>query len=81
MTFEAARRDPEALIAGDKPLTIDKVQRSPDLLLVVKRAVDQRRTPASFSGAAWPGLAGGFFLRSDGFLARFPVPERSEPGF
>lgn len=53
-TLEAARRDPEALLTGDEPLTIDEVQRSPDLLLAVKREVDQHRIPGKFllSGSA-----------------------------
>ena len=41
-TLEAAERDPEALIAGDEPITVDEVQRSPGLLLAVKRAVVHR---------------------------------------
>src|ERR1700686_4407685 len=47
-TLEAAERDPEALIAGDEPVTVDEVQRSPGLLLAVKRAVDRRREPGRF---------------------------------
>ena len=43
-TLEAARREPEALIEGDEPVTIDEAQRSPELLTVIKRAVDRRRT-------------------------------------
>jgi uncharacterized protein len=60
-TLEAARQDPEGLLAGDEPLTIDEVQRSPDLLLAVKRAVDQRRAPGRFllSGSANLALLGG----------------------
>ncbi|HXO40531.1 MAG TPA: ATP-binding protein [Thermoanaerobaculia bacterium] len=60
-TLEAAERDPEALIAGDEPLTVDEVQRSPGLLLAVKRAVDRRREPGRFllSGSANLALLGG----------------------
>ncbi|HEX3526130.1 MAG TPA: ATP-binding protein [Thermoanaerobaculia bacterium] len=60
-TFEAAQRDPQALIAGDEPLTLDEVQRCPDLLLAVKREVDQRRTPGRFllSGSANLALLSG----------------------
>src|ERR1700692_746051 len=47
-TLEAARRDPEALIAEDGPVTVDEVQRCPGLLLAVKRAVDRRREPGRF---------------------------------
>lgn len=53
-TLEAARLQPEALTGGEEPVTIDEVQRSPDLLLAVKREVDRRRTPGRFllSGSA-----------------------------
>ena len=36
--LEAARADPEGFLAGDEPLTIDEVQRAPELLVAVKRA-------------------------------------------
>ena len=60
-TLEAAQRDPQALVAGDEPLTIDEVQRSPSLLLAVKREVDRRRAPGQFllSGSANLALLGG----------------------
>lgn len=43
-----ARDEPDALLRGATPLTIDEVQRAPDLLLAVKRAVDRKRTPGRF---------------------------------
>ena len=60
--LDQALRAPEALInAGGfssgfsdgfdrtgPPLTLDEIQRAPDLLLTVKRAVDARRTPDRF---------------------------------
>lgn len=60
-TLEAAQRDPEALIAGEEPVTVDEVQRCPGLLLAVKRAVDRRREPGRFllSGSANLALLGG----------------------
>ncbi|MBI4881859.1 MAG: ATP-binding protein [Planctomycetes bacterium] len=45
---DAARRDPEALIGGPGPITLDEVQREPDLLRAVKRAIDRRRRPGQF---------------------------------
>ena len=53
-TLEAARREPEALINSDEPITIDEVQRCPELLPAIKRAVDEARTPGRFllSGSA-----------------------------
>jgi len=44
----AARRDPEALLGGDDPLTLDEVQREPGLLPAVKRAIDRDRRPGRF---------------------------------
>ena len=52
--LEAAKKDPETLLAGHEPVTIDEVQRVPELLLVVKRLVDENRIPGRFllSGSA-----------------------------
>jgi len=45
---DLARRDPEALVGGPMPVTLDEVQREPDLLLAVKRAIDRRRRAGQF---------------------------------
>ena len=45
---DLARRDPEALVGGALPITIDEVQREPSLLLAVKRAIDRKRRPGQF---------------------------------
>jgi predicted AAA+ superfamily ATPase len=45
---ELARRDPGALVGGAEPVTLDEVQREPDLLVAVKRAIDRRRRPGQF---------------------------------
>jgi len=45
---DVARRDPEALVGGAQPVTLDEVQREPDLLRAVKRAIDRRRRPGQF---------------------------------
>lgn len=52
--LDAARRDPEALVGGDQPVTLDEVQRAPELLTAIKRAIDRRRRPGQFllSGSA-----------------------------
>src|SRR3972149_500303 len=42
---DAARRDPEALLGGEEPVTLDEVQREPDLLRAAKRAVGRRGRP------------------------------------
>jgi hypothetical protein len=46
--LDAARRDPEVLVGGPGPVTLDEVQREPDLLHAVKRAIDRDRTPGRF---------------------------------
>lgn len=45
---DAARRDPEALLGGKDPLTLDEVQREPGLLTAVKRGIDPDR-PALYT--------------------------------
>ncbi len=45
---DAVRRDPEALLGGSQPVTLDEVQREPDLLRAVKRAIDRSRKPGRF---------------------------------
>jgi hypothetical protein len=45
---DTARRDPDALVGGTEPVTLDEVQREPDLLRAVKRAIDRKRTPGRF---------------------------------
>ena len=45
---DAARRDPEALLEGNDPLTLDEVQREPALLTAVKRAIDRDRRPGRY---------------------------------
>ncbi|MGH7464537.1 MAG: ATP-binding protein, partial [Longimicrobiales bacterium] len=47
-TLDAARRDPEVLTGGSGPLTLDEVQREPELLKAVKRAVDRDRSAGRF---------------------------------
>src|ERR1700730_1667955 len=46
--LERARLEPAALVDASAPLTLDEVQRSPDLLLAVKRSIDEQRTPGRF---------------------------------
>jgi uncharacterized protein len=46
---DAANNDPTGFVAGlDGPVVIDEVQRSPDLLLAIKEAVDVDKTPGRF---------------------------------
>lgn len=47
-TLDLARGDPEVLLESAARLTIDEVQRHPDLLLAIKRVVDRKRTRGRF---------------------------------
>ena len=46
--LDAARRDPQALLGGNEPVTLDEVQREPELLHAVKLAIDEQRVPGKF---------------------------------
>lgn len=46
--LDAARRDPEVLVGGPQPVTLDEVQREPELLRAVKRAIDRQQIPGQF---------------------------------
>ena len=45
---DAARRDPDVLLGGDTPVTLDEVQREPALLPAIKRAIDRKRVAGQF---------------------------------
>ena len=47
-TFDAAERDPDSLLGTPGPVTLDEIQRAPDLLRAIKRTVDDDRTPGRF---------------------------------
>ena len=47
-SLEIARQNPEDLVASGRPMTIDEVQRAPDLLLAIKRCVDRKRRRGQF---------------------------------
>jgi uncharacterized protein len=53
-TRAQALSDPEGLVARADRMSIDEVQRAPDLLIAIKRAVDLDRRPGRFvlTGAA-----------------------------
>ena len=52
--LEAAKSDPDGFIRSDEPMTIDEVQKCPELLTSIKRFVDKKRRPGQFllSGSA-----------------------------
>ena len=45
---DLARREPDTLVGGTAPVTLDEIQREPGLLLAVKRAIDTQRRPGQF---------------------------------
>jgi predicted AAA+ superfamily ATPase len=47
-TLALAREDPTGFLAGTERLAIDEIQRAPDLLLSIKRAVDTDPRPGRF---------------------------------
>lgn len=83
--LDAARRDPEVLVGGDDPVTLDEVQRAPELLHAVKRAVDRNRQAGRFllTGSAnlllmqrvSESLAG-----RAGYLTLWPMTRREQRG-
>jgi hypothetical protein len=58
--LERASREPESVVGSGRPLTLDEIQRSPELLLAIKRAVDDGGRPGQFllSGSANLALMG-----------------------
>lgn len=46
--LDAARHDPDILVGGSEPVTLDEVQREPGLLTAVKRAIDRDRKSGRF---------------------------------
>ncbi|MBI2061972.1 MAG: ATP-binding protein [Nitrospirae bacterium] len=46
--LEAARRNPEDFVRRAERFTIDEAQRCPELLLAIKREVDEHRRPGQF---------------------------------
>jgi predicted AAA+ superfamily ATPase len=83
---DTARRDPEVLVGGTHAVTLDEVQREPDLLRAVKRAVDRRRRAGQFllTGSAnlllmekvSESLAG-----RASYLTLWPMTRREQQGF
>ncbi len=46
--LDLARRDPESIVGGREPVTLDEVQRAPGLLSALKRAIDRDRKAGRF---------------------------------
>lgn len=47
-TVDLARTDPETLLEGKQPLTLDEIQREPTLMRAIKRSIDRDRVPGRF---------------------------------
>ena len=83
--LDRARREPEALVQGRQALTLDEVQRAPELLLAVKYEVDQVRKRGRF---LLTGSANLLLMKSVGdslagrasYLSLRPMTEREKVG-
>lgn len=80
-----ARSDPAALVGGSGPVTLDEVQREPDLLMAVKRAIDTQRNPGRFllTGSANLLLMSGVSESLAGrasYLTLWPMTRREQAG-
>jgi predicted AAA+ superfamily ATPase len=83
--LDLARRNPEALWGDLVPVTLDEVQREPDLLLAVKRAIDADRRPGRF---LLTGSANLFMMQSiseslagrASYLTLWPMTRREQLG-
>jgi len=81
---ELARRDPEALVEGPS-VTIDEVQREPELLRAVKRAIDRKRRAGQFllTGSAnlllMRGVSESLAGRAS-YLTLWPMARREQRG-
>jgi predicted AAA+ superfamily ATPase len=82
--LEMARRDPGALVEGP-PVTLDEVQREPDLLHAVKRAIDRKRRAGQFllTGSAnlllMRGVSESLAGRAS-YLTLWPMVRREQQG-
>jgi predicted AAA+ superfamily ATPase len=46
--MDAAQNDPDILVGASGPVTLDEIQRAPDLLRSIKRSIDRDRTAGRF---------------------------------
>ena len=83
---DTARRDPDQLLGGDAPVTLDEVQREPELLHGIKRAIDRRRVKGRYllTGSANLLLMRGVSESLAGraaYLTLWPMTRREQLGF
>jgi predicted AAA+ superfamily ATPase len=80
-----AERTPDELVGRPGPMVLDEVQRVPDLLLAVKRSVDQERQPGRY---ILTGSANLLLMKSvseslagrAGYLTLWPMTRRERSG-
>ena len=82
--LDAAHRDPDSLF-GDEPITLDEIQRAPDLLLAIKRPIDEQRQPGQFllTGSANLALIARVsesLAGRAGYLTLWPMTRRERQG-
>ena len=82
---DLARRDPGALVRGTGPITLDEVQREPELPGAVKREIDRHRRPGGFllTGSANLLLMGRVSESLAGrasYLTLWPMTRREQKG-
>jgi predicted AAA+ superfamily ATPase len=82
-TLAAARANPESLLAG--AVILDEVQRCPELLVALKRSVDEQRRPGRFilSGSANLALLGHVsetLAGRAGYFTLHPMTRREQRG-
>jgi hypothetical protein len=90
-TLEGARRDPVGFVRGLDRAVIDEIQRAPDLMLAIKRSIDEDRRPGRFliTGSAniltapriKESLAGRVEILPLYPLSRAEILGRKKPGF
>jgi predicted AAA+ superfamily ATPase len=83
--YDQAGRNPEDLVDRAPRLTLDEIQRAPDLLRAIKRAIDRRRAPGRF---VLTGSANLLLMRSvsetlagrASYLTLWPMTRREQLG-
>jgi predicted AAA+ superfamily ATPase len=83
--LEQANRAPDDLVARAPRMTLDEVQRAPDLLIAIKRAVDARRTRGRFIVTGSANLllmrgVGDSLAGRAGYLTLWPMARREQRG-
>lgn len=83
---DLAVRNPEAFLDQGERLIIDEVQHAPDLLLAVKRRVDERREPGRYiltgsSNLLLQKSVGESLAGRAGYVTLMPLTRREQLGF